>query len=379
MATWPDLTEYHEALQYPERSLGDAELQKARIEQDRFGMPKPATGGNAVVYKATEGQNVWAVRCFLRPISDHAERYAAISKHLGKNRSAHSTKFFYLGDGLRIKGGTFPIVKMAWVQGPNLDRYVEGLLDQPKELAKLREKFRTLVKEIEKSKFAHGDLQHGNILVSGNELLLIDYDGMWVPALIGRQATEIGHRAYQHPKRSVSDYGPYLDRFSALVIYLSLRALEVNRKLWDQYYTGDNLIFVREDFNEPGRTPIWGELAALGDREVSYLAGILASLLSKPVKDLPRLEAVLSNSSGVKPLELKAGVAKAPEKPNWSAKPSKRGTRLQRAPLEERHRPRPLTAMEDRLDATGREDRNAVEEGDQGRPGGGRDGSGGAG
>ena len=71
-------------------------------------MPKPATGGNAVVYKATEGQNVWAVRCFLRPITDHAERYAAISKHLSKNRSAHSTEFVYLADGLRIKGGTFP-------------------------------------------------------------------------------------------------------------------------------------------------------------------------------------------------------------------------------------------------------------------------------
>src|SRR5256885_14304963 len=110
MATWPDLTEYHEALQYPERSLGDSELQRAQIEKDRFGMPKPATGGNAVVYKATEGQNVWAGRGFLRPISDHAERDAAISKHLGKKPSAHSTKFFYLGDRLCIKSGAFPIV-----------------------------------------------------------------------------------------------------------------------------------------------------------------------------------------------------------------------------------------------------------------------------
>ena len=128
MATWPDLTEYHEALQYPERSLGDPELQKAQIEKDRFGMPKPATGGNAVVYKASEGQNVWAVRCFLRPISDHAERYAAISKHLQKNHLEHATRFFYLGDGLRIKGGTFPIVKMAWVQGQHLDRCVQDPL-----------------------------------------------------------------------------------------------------------------------------------------------------------------------------------------------------------------------------------------------------------
>jgi len=325
MATWPDLTEYHEALQSPQRSLGDPGLQKSQIDKDRFGMPKPATGGNAVVYKATEGQNAWAVRCFLRPISDHAERYAAISKHLQKNRSAHSTEFVYLADGLRIKGGTFPIVKMAWVQGQHLDRCVEGLLDQPRELAGLREKFRTLVKDIERAHFAHGDLQHGNIMVTGKELLLIDYDGMWVPALIGRQATEIGHRAYQHPKRSTTDYGPYLDRFSALVIYLSLRALELDRKLWDTYYTGDNLLFVREDFTELGRSPIWGDLAALKNPEVTYLAGVLAAMVGRPLKDLPRLEAVLSNSGGLRPLELKP-VARAPEKPKWTAKPSKSGS-----------------------------------------------------
>jgi hypothetical protein len=326
MATWPDLTEYHEALQFPERWFGDPELKKAQIEKDRFGMPKPATGGNAVVYKATEGQNVWAVRCFLRPISDHAERYAAISKHLQKNRSEHSTKFVYLADGLRIKGSMFPIVKMAWVQGQHLDRCVEGLLGEPRNLAALREKFRTLVEDIERAKFAHGDLQHGNILVTGKDLLLIDYDGMWVPALIGRQATEIGHRAYQHPKRSATDYGPYLDRFSALVIYLSLLALEIDRKLWDQYYTGDNLLFVREDFNEPGKSPIWSDLAALEHAEVSYLAGVLGAMVARPVKDLPRLEAVLSKSAGLKPLQLKAGAPRAPEKPRWNAKPSKSGT-----------------------------------------------------
>ena len=325
MATWPDLTEYHEALQSPQRSLGDPELQKSQIDKDRFGMPKPATGGNAVVYKATVGQNAWAVRCFLRPISDHAERYAAISKHLQKNRSAHSTEFVYLADGLRIKGGTFPIVKMAWVQGQHLDRCVEGLLDKPRELAALREKFRTLVKDIEHAKFAHGDLQHGNILVTGRDLLLIDYDGMWVPALIGRQATEIGHRAYQHPKRGMTDFGPHLDRFSALVIYLSLRALEIDRKLWDTYCTGDNLLFVREDFNEPGRSPLWGDLAALKNAEVTYLAGVLAAMVGRPVKDLPRLEAVLSQSAGVRPLEFKP-VARAPEKPKWSGKPSKSGS-----------------------------------------------------
>src|SRR3981189_3785795 len=122
MATWPDLTDYHEPLQFPQRYLGDPELQKSQIDKDRFGMPKPATGGNAVVYKATEGQNVWAVRCFLRPISDHAERYAAISKHLQKNRAAHRHTFFSLADGLRINSGMYANVYMAWVKGQPLDR-----------------------------------------------------------------------------------------------------------------------------------------------------------------------------------------------------------------------------------------------------------------
>src|SRR5260370_11650039 len=128
MAAWAEATASHEATRLPERWFGDAEPKKAHSEKDRLGMPKPATGGNAVVYKATEGQNVWAVRCFLRPSSGHAERYAAISKHLQKNRSAHSTKFFYLADGLRIKGGAFPIVKMALVQAQHLDHFVESLL-----------------------------------------------------------------------------------------------------------------------------------------------------------------------------------------------------------------------------------------------------------
>jgi len=62
-------------------------------------MPKPATGGNAVVYKANEPggfltfKKTWAIRCFLRPISDHAERYEAISKHLRKVRLPYDVNF----------------------------------------------------------------------------------------------------------------------------------------------------------------------------------------------------------------------------------------------------------------------------------------------
>src|SRR5438046_3640696 len=93
MGAWPDLTEYHEAVQHPPKAFADPGLKGVTLELDRFGMPKPATGGNAVVYKANEPggflifKKTWAIRCFLRPISDHAERYEAISKRSEEHTS----------------------------------------------------------------------------------------------------------------------------------------------------------------------------------------------------------------------------------------------------------------------------------------------------
>src|SRR5687767_9474575 len=103
MGSWPDLTDYHEALQHPRQSFSDPQLQRATIAQDRFGMPKPATGGNAVVYEATEAGSPWAVRCFLRPISDHAERYAAISQHLGQAKRSRGARFEFLAQGVKVR------------------------------------------------------------------------------------------------------------------------------------------------------------------------------------------------------------------------------------------------------------------------------------
>ena len=81
--------------------------------------------------------------------------------------------------------------------------------------------------ELRAANIAHGDLQHGNVVVVGDQLRLLDYDGMFVPALANKQSNECGHRNYQLPKRSRWDYGPHLDHFSAWVIYVSLVAVAV--------------------------------------------------------------------------------------------------------------------------------------------------------
>ena len=321
MASWPDLTEYHEAVQHPLRAFDDSGLKKSSIELDRFGMPKPATGGNAVVYKASESGETWAIRCFLRPISDHAERYDFIAQHLRKTRLPYSIQFLFLRQGIQIHGEWYPVVKMEWVEGPLLHRYIEENLGQPKVLAGLRRRWRALVGDLEATRIAHGDLQHGNILVREESLRLIDYDGMWVPALKGRAATEIGHRAYQHPRRSESDFGPTLDRFSALVIDLSLLALEREPELWNQYHTGDNLIFVRDDFREPGISAIWQSLTELRCEEIDRMAGALESSLQQRPADVPDLETILKKSKRIK---RKAVTAASPEPapagiPSWLA------------------------------------------------------------
>ncbi len=301
MRAWPDLTEYHEAVQHPPKAFADPGLKGVTLELDRFGMPKPATGGNAVVYKANEPggflifKKTWAIRCFLRPISDHAERYEAISKHLRKVRLPYDVNFQFLKQGIQIRSNWFPIVKMQWAKGDLLHSHIEKRLAYPAALAALRAKWAILVRHLEAAKVAHGDLQHGNIMVRGGSIHLVDYDGMWVPALSGRDATEIGHRAYQHPERSGQDYGQEIDRFSALVIYLSLAALERDASLWERFHTGDNLIFVREDFLQVGRSAIWQQLGRIGSREIDQLAAALAAMVQQHPMKVGNLDSVLKN------------------------------------------------------------------------------------
>src|SRR5438876_70755 len=176
MGAWRDLTEYHEAVQHPPRAFADPGLKAVTLELDRFGMPKPATGGNAVVYKGNEPgglltfKKTWAIRCFLRPISDHAERYEAISKHLRKVRLPYDVNFQFLKQGIQIRSNWFPIVKMQWAKGDLLHSHIEKHLGYPAALAVLRAKWAILVRHLEAAQVAHGDLQHGNILVRGGSI-----------------------------------------------------------------------------------------------------------------------------------------------------------------------------------------------------------------
>src|SRR5256886_8354669 len=65
--------------------------------------------------------------------------------------------------------------------------------------------------------------------------------------------------------------------------------------LWERFHTGDNLIFVREDFLQVGRSAIWQQLGRIGSREIDQLAAALAAMVQQHPMKVGNLDSVLKN------------------------------------------------------------------------------------
>ncbi|MFM6400004.1 MAG: hypothetical protein ACKPFF_25280, partial [Planktothrix sp.] len=136
---------------------------------------------------------------------------------------------------------------------------------------------------------AHGDLQYGNILVRNQgEVVLIDYDGMYVPGMPYNNSNEIGHVNFQHPGRTGAFFNDKIDKFSSIVIYISLKALANNPQLWQRYHTGENIIFSRKDYQEPNNSQLFLELQNI--TSVNSLVNRLKHLCLCNVNDIPKLD-----------------------------------------------------------------------------------------
>jgi hypothetical protein len=141
-------------------------------------------------------------------------------------------------------------------------------------------------------------LQHGNILVSKEgHLKLVDYDCMAVPELMGLRNLEMGLAPYQHPARNAETYlFPGLDNYSALVIYVALRALAADTTLWARHVEAceyDKLLFKQTDFNDPSSSVLYRDLMASPDEQVRDLTHYLFQLISYGLYDIPPIDEVL--------------------------------------------------------------------------------------
>ncbi|HEX6810052.1 MAG TPA: phosphotransferase [Planctomycetota bacterium] len=291
--TWPGVSDYQEAIQAPQLCFGDPDLKAGSPVLTALGLPRPISGGNASVYQIRSGKKEWAVRCFLRDLPDMQKRYAAIDQHLRSTRLP-KVGFQYLPEGIRVRGRWIPILKMEWVRGVPLNEHIPSLLSDPKGLRRLAAEWEQLTRLLKKERVAHGDLQHGNVMVAKDKLVLIDYDGMYVPALHGNPSHELGHVCYQHPARQPADFGPEMDRFSALLIHTALLALAQKPDLWARYDTADNLLFQGEDLEEPDESALFDELEQLPDQDVAAQVRALRAACSESIDQVPEIDAAVA-------------------------------------------------------------------------------------
>lgn len=300
--SWPSPQDFNEAIQNPRFSFSDEELRSCQAELNHLGLPIAITGGFASVYRMSNRRNTWAVRCFLEQRPTQEERYEEIAHYVMFDSLDCTVHFEYLKSGIMVRGDWYPILKMQWVPGETLDAYINKHVHDKNRMEELLFRFRDMARQLNEAGIAHGDLQHGNIMVVSDELRLVDYDGMYVPNLEGREAIELGHRNYQHPLRDALHFGPYLDNFSIWLIEASLSCLAIEPRLWRLVPGGDEcVLFRKEDLCNPDASELFKIIDYHPNEEIRRIAKTLRLLLNIPPDAIPPLGQPLPTTFEVAP------------------------------------------------------------------------------
>lgn len=296
--SYPSLEQYNEAFQHPKFSLVDPELKDGAISTTGLGLPLALCGGFALTYAIKANGKKFAVRCFHKKSNALEQRYSAISSKITSLKSPYFLDFQFQPRGVKVAGQYYPVVKMAWASGTTLGEFMETNYRKPSELSKLSTSLQSLARYLKDQNVAHGDIQPGNVMVAagGAGLQLIDYDGMYVEDLRSLGSAELGHRNFQHPKRSATTWDPSIDRFSSISIDLALRALQSSPGLWGTTRSdGDSILFKANDFADPGSSQIFKEL--FSKPTLAEDAKNFAAICKAPYEKIPTLEDFLAKKN----------------------------------------------------------------------------------
>ena len=294
----PAPAQYRDAIQNPSVAFSRLpELANTTAETTRNGMPAVYAGNFTVTFHLLGGGREWAVRCYFREISFATERYDAITKFL-EGRPDPAFAFARLVPrGILVHDTYFDIIQMEWINGRRLNDYIDELIEDEtgsqylaERLANLAEGILNLGLRLEQLGIAHGDIQHGNVLVDGSgELRLVDYDDMFLPELAYlHYASGIGQENFQHPRRRSDNFDEKLDRFPFISIYVTLRALCERSSLWQTYNAGEErLLFRKADFVDPTVSKLFQALDGIDD--IKELVDRFASICMGEYAEIPSL------------------------------------------------------------------------------------------
>ncbi len=279
---YPLISEYVQSVRLSEDYFDS--LWHLRPVLDEDGNPVMSNGNYAVVFKMqdTRSGKFHAVKCFLRDQPGRDESYRLISSELEYVSSSFLTPVRYMDKELFVdttQGGEteFPILLMDWVEGMTLDRYIRSNIHDTYKLSLAAYQFCRMGAWLLAQEFAHGDLKPDNIIMvgEGGQPVLIDYDGMFVPAMRGRKACEVGNIDYRHPLRTEDVFDAGIDDFSIASIALSLKAISLKPELLGEFGADDRLLFSAADYRHIGGSECLKAVAALADdRELSQLLGL---------------------------------------------------------------------------------------------------------
>lgn len=295
MATYPSRTEIVTAFKNPQVCYKAKELVGGSIYYKNNNVIQYAGGYTTVFpFRDITGKKV-AVRCWCADIGDAQKRSLAISDYLSKEQNNYFVNFNYVDKAILIQGKLQPVIVMDWVDGKPLKEYLTDNCNS-KTFLSIAEKFRQMVESFHNNNIAHGDLQHGNILVkSDGELVVVDYDSMYIDTLKGMSDVVKGLPGYQHPKRNQNNYiQPYLDYFSELVIYLSLLIFAEKPQLWSIYCDTEDFLFSKDDFSNIKQSDIYKQFQNAINPTIPDLLNKLEIELSKPdIEQLLPLEELM--------------------------------------------------------------------------------------
>ena len=277
---YPLISEYVDAIRSAEDNFD--KLCDLRPVLDDNSNPIMSSGNFAVVFKMEDVNTgkLYAVKCFTKEQEGREEAYRQIADELEFVQSTYLAKVKYYDRELFVDtqssdDSEFPVLLMDWVEGETLDKYIRQNINDTYALEMLVYNFSRLAMWLLPQPFAHGDLKPDNILVHNDgSLTLVDYDGMYVPAMQGQKSRELGSPDFRHPLRTENDFNEHIDDFPAISILLSLRLIASDLSLLDKYGASDRLLFSESDYRNLSSCELLKSIFPSKNTEINTLVSL---------------------------------------------------------------------------------------------------------